>query len=309
MTKKRISNLPENVLPQNQFFDSHSNVTNLHNSDLAWSPLHIETDYMSPKELKRQEKLMARHNRKDSKRNRNKNGNIGGKKTSRYNEEFMQESTRVVKVNTTLDPRSERQKEYLTMLEDHHTHMVFGVGPAGSGKTYMATKWAALALQEDIFDKIIITRPTVSVSENIGFLPGTLEEKMDPWILPVKDVLEEVFGKSKVESFFRLGKISIEPLGFMRGRTFKNSVILLDEAQNCTPDQLKMFLTRIGEGSKIIVTGDIKQSDYNNTKNGLLDFLIRIKKIDGVDVIKFDKSDIQRHHLIGEILKLYGEED
>jgi len=309
MTKKRISNLPENVLPQNQFFDSHSNVTNLHNSDLAWSPLHIETDYMSPKELKRQEKLMARHNRKDSKRNRNKNSSKKEKFSSnnRY-EEFRREEKSSPRINTELEPRSERQKEYLTMLNDPHTHMVFGVGPAGSGKTYIATKWAALALQDDIFDKIIITRPTVSVSEKIGFLPGTLEEKMEPWLMPILDVLEEVFGKTKVESFIRLGKIEIAPLAFMRGRTFKGAVILLDEAQNTTADQMKMFLTRIGEGSKMVVTGDMKQSDFHKN-NGLSDFISRIQNIEGIDMIKFDNSDIQRHHLIGEILKMYGEED
>jgi len=293
MTKKH-SNLPENVLPHNQSFDTTYNITENRNT---WDPLRIEMDYMSPKEKKRREKLMERKSRKDKRRNKK--------------EKFIpheKEMHHTVKTNCILTPRSERQKAYINMLEDPYMHIVFGVGPAGSGKTYIATKWAALALQNDIFDKIIITRPTVSVSEKIGFLPGTLEEKMEPWLMPIIDVLEEVFGKQKVESFIRLGKIEIAPLAFMRGRTFKQSIILLDEAQNCTTDQFKMFLTRIGEGSKMVVTGDMKQSDFKKD-NGLSDFISRLKKVDGIDMIKFDNSDIQRHHLIGTILEMYGDTD
>jgi phosphate starvation-inducible PhoH-like protein len=186
--------------------------------------------------------------------------------------------------------------------------MLFGIGPAGTGKTYIATKWAAMQLQNGTFDKIVISRPAVSVGEKHGFLPGDLREKMEPWLMPILDVLGEVFDKTKLESYFKFGKIEIAPLAYMRGRTFKNAIILLDEAQNCTPDQIKMFLTRIGEGSKMIVTGDMKQSDFKKD-NGLSDFINRFQAVEGIEIVEFDKSDIQRHHLISDILKMYGDED
>ena len=277
------SNLPENVLPRS--------------NGLIYDPLDDESLYLniSEKELRRKGRQMKRQMRKALK---------GGKKGS---EMHPGEYEHKEKLNHSLKPRTERQKHYLAHLDDPNTHIVFGIGPAGSGKTYIAAKWAALSLLEGVFDKIVISRPAVSVSEKHGYLPGDLKEKMEPWLMPIFDVFTEVFGKSRLESFIRLGKIEIAPLAFMRGRTFKNSVILLDEAQNCTSDQMKMFLTRIETGSKMVITGDTKQSDYKD-KNGLLDFLTRFSKSEGIEMVRFDNADIVRHHLIATILKMYGEE-
>ena len=276
------SNLPENVLPRN--------------NGLIYDPLDDESLYLniSEKELRRKGRQMKRQMRKALKNGNGKGGDV-------------HQSDKREKLNLSLKPRTERQKYYLNYLDDPNTHIVFGIGPAGSGKTYIAAKWAAISLLDGVFDKIVISRPAVSVSEKHGYLPGDLKEKMEPWLMPIFDVFTEVFGKSKLESFINLGKIEIAPLAFMRGRTFKNSAILLDEAQNCTSDQMKMFLTRIETGSKMVITGDTKQSDYRD-KNGLLDFLTRFNDAEGIKMVRFDNTDIVRHHLIETILKMYGED-
>jgi phosphate starvation-inducible protein PhoH and related proteins len=297
MSKKLVCNLPDNVLPGNQFSDAASSIVERHLND-DYDPLN--DPYLDDRERKRMAKKLRRQLRNEKKQKK-KNKHFETQNNNNNNNYNRKPVPKLL-------PRSARQKEYIDYLNDPYVHILFGVGPAGTGKTYIATMWAAIALQNDIFDKIIITRPTVSVSEKIGYLPGTLEEKMEPWLMPIIDVLEEVLGKPKVETFIRLGKIEIAPLAFMRGRTFKNAIVLLDEAQNCTSDQFKMFLTRIGEGSKMVITGDMKQSDFQKN-NGLSDFIKRFTATDGIELIEFDKSDIQRHHLIEHILKMYGDED
>ena len=278
----RASNLPENVLPP-------KNITI--NEYTEFDPLN-SCDYFDEYPGKSFKKKMKKERRKQRRELRRHKNDQGGETNYR--------------TDLTLEPRTQNQKEYLHYLDDPNTHVVFGIGPAGTGKTYLATKWAGISLLEDRFDKIVITRPAVSVSEKLGFLPGGIREKMDPWLLPIIDVLIEVLGKTRFESFIKFGKIEIAPLAFMRGRTFKNAVVLLDEAQNSTPDQTKTFLTRIGEGSKMIITGDIYQSDYKD-KNGLVDFMTRFVATDGIELVEFNKTDIVRHHLIGDILKMYGE--
>jgi phosphate starvation-inducible protein PhoH and related proteins len=298
MSNKHVSNLPDNVLPENQFYDAASSIVHRQVTD-DYDPLN--DPYLDKRERKRMAKKLRRELRKEKKQKRN-----DSKFNSNNNEH--NNSYKSHRVVTKLEPRTERQKEYVDYLNNPYVHILFGIGPAGTGKTYIATKWAAMMLQTGVFDKIIISRPAVSVGEKHGYLPGDIKEKMEPWLLPILDVLEEVFDKAKLESYFKFGKIEIAPLAYMRGRTFKNAIILLDEAQNCTPDQVKMFLTRIGENSKMVITGDMKQSDFKKD-NGLSDFINRFETVEGIEMVEFDKSDIQRHHLIGHILKMYGDED
>lgn len=206
-------------------------------------------------------------------------------------------------------PRNTAQETYVEALLTKR--MVFAVGPAGTGKTLLAVLRAIQALRSQEITKIIITRPAVSVDEKHGFLPGTLNEKMEPWTRPIFDVFEEYYGLTETAAMLEDGTIEIAPLGFMRGRTFKNSYIIADEMQNATPDQTKMLLTRIGENSCMVLTGDLKQHDRGFDKNGLKDFLDRLatKRADSMSVCKFGREHIERDPLVADVLEIYGEED
>jgi len=194
-------------------------------------------------------------------------------------------------------------------LLDPTKDIVFGIGPAGTGKTILAVQVAVKLFKEGAIDKIIVTRPAVSVDEDLGFLPGTLEQKMAPWTRPIFDVLREYFNAKEIEGMIEEGIIEIAPLAFMRGRTFKNSYILADEMQNATPNQMKMLLTRLGDGSRMAVTGDLAQADRPK-ENGLLDFvkLLEASKANHLDIVRFEQGDIERHNAVKEILQLYGDE-
>lgn len=204
-----------------------------------------------------------------------------------------------------LIPKNLHQEEYIDYLENPDIDVVFAIGPAGTGKTMLATVAAIQALKAGKVDKIIITRPAVSVDEQHGFLPGTLIEKMQPWILPILDYFYEYYSKKQVMTMIEDGTIDVVPLAFMRGRTFKRSFMLLDESQNTLPSQMKMFLTRIGEGSKIVVTGDMNQHDRGFDQNGLKDFLSRLSGHRGIAVCQFGSNDIERHPIIDTILDMY----
>lgn len=205
-------------------------------------------------------------------------------------------------------PRNIAQETYVDALLEKR--MVFAIGPAGTGKTLLAVLRAIKALREGEVTKIILTRPAVSVDEKHGFLPGDLNEKMAPWVLPIFDVFEEYYGLTESQKMLAEGVIEIAPLGFMRGRTFKNAYVIADEMQNATPDQTKMLLTRIGEGSSMIITGDLKQHDRGFEKNGLKDFLERIAahRTDSMAVCTFGREHIERDPLVAEVLAIYGEE-
>jgi len=223
-------------------------------------------------------------------------------------------STNVVKLanrnykRVEILPRNTAQENYVENLLTKR--MVFAVGPAGTGKTLLAVLRAIKALRDGEITKIILTRPAVSVDEKHGFLPGDLNEKMAPWTRPIFDVFEEYYGLPETKRMLEEGVIEIAPLGFMRGRTFKHSYIIADEMQNSTPDQLKMLLTRIGEGSSMIITGDLKQHDRGFDKNGLKDFLDRFsantKK--SMAVCTFERQHIERDELVSEVLDIYGED-
>lgn len=206
-------------------------------------------------------------------------------------------------------PRNKNQEQYVLQLLDETKDIVFGIGPAGTGKTLLAVQVAVKLFKEGAIDKIIVTRPAVSVDEDLGFLPGTLEEKMAPWTRPIFDVLKEYFSAAEITGMIQEGIIEISPLAYMRGRTFKSSFILADEMQNATPNQMKMLLTRLGEGSMMAVTGDLNQADRLKD-NGLIDFTNLLEKSnqDCLSIVHFDKGDIERHAAVKAVLQVYGDE-
>jgi len=209
----------------------------------------------------------------------------------------------------TITPKNFNQEIYLKKLDEESKHIVFAIGPAGTGKTMIAVQWAINEFKDNLCDKIVITRPAVSVDEQHGFLPGDLNEKMAPWTRPIFDVFSDNFCQAEVERQIREGVVEIAPLAYMRGRTFKNSVIIADEMQNATPSQMKMLLTRLGEGSKMIVTGDLHQAD-RPSNNGLLQFLELYNNFNNhqyVDICKFTREDVERHEAVKEILSIYGD--
>lgn len=199
--------------------------------------------------------------------------------------------------------KTENQKKYIAAIQAFK--LIFGLGPAGAGKTFCAASLAAEWLASGKIDKFIITRPAVEAGESLGFLPGELEEKYAPYLAPVMQILNDYFGKSHVENLLKLGKIEAIPLGFMRGTTFRNCVVLLDEAQNVTKKQMKMFLTRIGEGCTVIVDGDAAQVDIPDS--GLVDAVKRLQHIPAVKIIQFSRQDIVRDDIVAEILEAYDQ--
>lgn len=206
-------------------------------------------------------------------------------------------------------PKNLSQENYLFKLNDQQKMIVFAIGPAGTGKTLLAVQWAIEQLKFGEITKIVITRPAVSVDEQHGFLPGDLNQKMEPWTKPIMDVFAENFNAREITNMITEGVIETSPLAYMRGRTFKNSIIIADEMQNATPSQMKMLLTRLGHGSKMVVTGDLQQAD-RPSNNGLLEFLQLYNNFENhryVDICKFDVQDVERHEAVKEILAIYGD--
>ena len=201
--------------------------------------------------------------------------------------------------------RTPGQKEYLRAVNQND--IVFAIGPAGTGKTYQAVAMAVSALKSRSVDRIIITRPAVEAGERLGFLPGDLKDKVDPYLTPLYDALNDMIPRDKLKVYIDQKTIEIAPLAYMRGRTLHNSFIILDEAQNATPMQMKMFLTRLGVTSKAIITGDITQIDLPiNDKSGLIDASRVLKKIDGISFVNFNEQDVVRHKLVKNIIKAYA---
>jgi phosphate starvation-inducible PhoH-like protein len=209
----------------------------------------------------------------------------------------------------TLKPRNITQSKYINTLNDQSQHIIFAVGPAGTGKTMIAVHKAIEAFKNKEVDKIVITRPAVSVDEEHGFLPGDLIEKMMPWMRPVFDIFYEHFSPKHTKYLLESEKIEIAPLAYMRGRTFKDCWIVADEMQNATPSQMKMLLTRIGDRSRMVVTGDLMQHDRGYEKNGLDDFISKLKTTEsnGIVVLEFHSKDIERHPAVVEVLNVYGD--
>ena len=216
----------------------------------------------------------------------------------------------IVKDTSEIKPKNKNQEIYVSYLNDLSRTYVFATGPAGTGKTLLAVEKGIEFFNKKIIDKIVITRPAVSVDEEHGFLPGSLEEKMDPWVRPILDVFKEHFSKEHIDYLLKAEKLEIAPLAYMRGRTFKYSWIVADEMQNATQSQMKLLLTRLGEKSKVVVTGDLQQHDQRK-QNGLSDFLQKYKNSEEessyIRLIEFTNEDIERHPSIKEILSLYGD--
>mgnify|MGYP003310519683 CR=1 FL=1 len=204
-------------------------------------------------------------------------------------------------------PRNFKQDDLLELLQDRNKHIAFATGPAGTGKTLISTLYAIQQFKKSNIDKIVITRPAVSVDEQHGFLPGSLIEKMAPWTRPIMDVFEEYYHPKEIEYLIEENKIEIAPLAYMRGRTFKNAIILADEMQNATQEQMKMLLTRIGDNSKLIVNGDLAQHDRGYADNGLQNFLEKLKEDDTsmMGLIEFGSKEIERHPAVSEVLRIY----
>ena len=201
-------------------------------------------------------------------------------------------------------PKTLNQKLYLEAIEKHD--MVFGIGPAGTGKTYLAVSMAVRALLDKKVSRIVLTRPAVEAGERLGFLPGTLQEKIDPYLKPLYDALYDMLDVERVDRHLERGVIEIAPIAFMRGRTLNDSFVILDEAQNTTPEQMKMFLTRIGYGSKAVITGDVTQVDLPLGKmSGLIEARNVISGVEGISFIHFNERDVVRHPLVQRIVRAY----
>jgi phosphate starvation-inducible PhoH-like protein len=209
-----------------------------------------------------------------------------------------------------LVPRTRNQERLVMALQNSDLPIVVTVGPAGTGKTYLAMQAAVKALREGVCDRIVLTRPAVGVEdERHGFLPGNLIAKMEPWTRPLLDVMREYYRPQDIVTMLEDQVVEIAPLAFMRGRTFKNSWIIADEMQNATPAQAKMLMTRIGQDSKIVITGDVEQADRSRGDNGLLDLCERLaaNPVSGIQVCEMERRDVQRHAIIGSVLNLYSD--
>src|SRR5450631_986993 len=206
----------------------------------------------------------------------------------------------------TVQPKSSNQRRYLDAIEKYD--MVFGIGPAGRGKTYLAVAMAISALLSKRVNRIILARPAVEAGERLGFLPGTLQEKIDPYLRPLYDALYDMLEPEKVDRYLEKNVIEIAPIAFMRGRTLNDSFVILDEAQNTTSEQMKMFVTRLGFNSKAVITGDVTQIDLPNARrSGLVEAVDVLKNVDGLAFVHFDETDVVRHHLVQRIVRAYDE--
>jgi len=204
-----------------------------------------------------------------------------------------------------VQPKSVNQRKYLDMIASHD--MVFGVGPAGTGKTYLAVAMAVNALLSKQVSRIVLARPAVEAGERLGFLPGTLQEKVDPYLRPLYDALYDLMEQEKVDRCLEKNVIEIAPIAFMRGRTLNDAFIILDEAQNTTSEQMKMFVTRLGNNAKAVITGDITQIDLPHKRSGLLEAIAVLKDVNGIGFTLFDDTDVVRHQLVQRIIRAYDD--
>jgi phosphate starvation-inducible PhoH-like protein len=207
----------------------------------------------------------------------------------------------------TVSPKSLNQRRYVDAIETHD--MVFGIGPSGTGKTYLAVAMALDALLSKEVSRIILARPAVEAGERLGYLPGTLQEKVNPYLRPLYDALYDVLDPDRVERYLEKSIIEIAPIAFMRGRTLNDAFVILDEAQNTTSEQMKMFLTRLGFNSKAVITGDITQIDLNGRRSGLIEAIEVVGKVPGISFVYFNERDVVRHNLVQCIIRAYEDFD
>lgn len=248
-------------------------------------------------------KKLRGSNRAEIKTRYNVNGNL------KENIVDLNSYRKPTKQKVLLLPKNIAQEAYIDALENPRVDIVFATGPAGTGKSYIATLFAIKQLKDNVIQKIVITRPNIALDDkDIGFLPGDIYAKMAPWTRPILEIFEEYFSVKEIQAMIEENVIELLPMAFVRGRTLKNSVIIVDEGQNTTPNSMVSVLTRIGEGSKIVVTGDVDQSDRGQ-KNGLTDFIQRYESNDRIKLIQFTKQDVERHPVISTVLKWYGKKE
>lgn len=247
----------------------------------------------------------------------NSNSNITGEKEKTYSKKavgenfhYLSPKEKNIFENKFTLPKNRHQEQYVSMLKQKSKKIIVVSGPAGTGKTLFATEFGVRNFLLGTFEKMVFTRPSVSVDEDLGYLPGTMEEKMAPWVRPIYDVLYQFVSPNEVKQYMEDKLIEIAPLGFMRGRTFKNTWIVADEMQNSTISQMKMLLTRLGENSRLIITGDLEQYDKPNEVNGLEDFLNKFKgkRSSSIGSFNFERDDIQREEVVKEVLNIYAGE-
>jgi phosphate starvation-inducible PhoH-like protein len=232
-----------------------------------------------------------------------------GKQRKLYeNMQYLSPNEKILFETRFTKPKNKHQEQYFNTLKTKERKIIVASGPAGTGKTLFATEFGVKYFLLGIYEKLIFTRPSVSVDEELGFLPGTLEEKMAPWVRPIYDVLYTFMSPKEVQDLMDEKIIEIAPLGFMRGRTFKNAWIVADEMQNSTISQMKMLLTRLGENSRLVITGDLEQNDIVGKMNGMDDFLTKFKgrRSSSISSFEFDKTDIQREEVVKEVLDIYS---
>lgn len=234
---------------------------------------------------------------------------VGGKHEREEHNTLFGSNELVIKtMKKVIKPYSPMQAKYMQALQDND--MVFALGPAGTGKTYIAVAMAVALFNSHRVEKIILSRPAVEAGEKLGFLPGDLKEKIDPYLRPLYDALYDMIPPERLERHIEMGEIEVAPLAFMRGRTFSNCFVILDEAQNTTPTQMKMFLTRMGENSRMVITGDLSQTDLpKDVKSGLGDAVRKIEGIEGIGTVRFGDGDVVRHALAAKIIQAYDEWD
>lgn len=216
------------------------------------------------------------------------------------------EAIQVFRSATSIRPRTDGQRHYVHAINDHD--LCFCLGPAGTGKTYLAVAMALSMLKAGKMKRVVLARPAVEAGEKLGYLPGDLQAKVNPYLRPIYDAMHDMMDFDQIKRFMVNDVIEVVPLAFMRGRTLNHATIILDEAQNATPQQMFMFLTRLGHHSKMIITGDDSQSDLGSARSGLVDAAARLRKAEGIAIVRLSKADIVRHPLVSRIVKAYGED-
>jgi len=288
-----------------KFFESALQVT----TQLKDRDLEIEGE---PAQVERAARILGAYNQRiieghlpDSQEVKSLLRAAAGEPASSLHGAFSPSRTRALG-KKSITPKSPNQRRYMETLETYD--MVFAIGPGGTGKTYIAVAMAVSALLSKQVNRIILARPAVEAGERLGFLPGTIQEKVDPYMRPLYDALHDLVEADKLERFLEKDIIEVAPLAFMRGRTLNDSFVILDEAQNTTGEQMKMFLTRLGFNSKAVITGDVTQIDLpNDRRSGLVEAIEVIGKIEGIALVYFDERDVVRHSLVQRIIKAYDE--
>jgi len=287
---------------------THHNGSNADIEDYNIDLLGKEYKPKTRKSKKQTEKEIMNDYYNEQEQKNDKYKSFHSQRTIYENMQYLSPNERIDFDKKFTQPKNQHQEEYVKLLKQKTKKIVVATGPAGTGKTLFATEYGVRNFLLGTYEKLIFTRPSVSVDEDLGFLPGTLEDKMAPWVRPIYDILYNFMTPREVTAMLEDKTIEIAPLGYMRGRTFKNSWIVADEMQNSSVSQMKMLLTRLGENSRLVITGDLEQYDRINELNGLDDFLSKFKgkRSSSISSFEFERSDIQREDVVKEVLDIYG---